>query len=70
MTRVHVCTFHACNRILEKLVHLQFHFIWTVRNWKLQKRAIDEMQKGGKVEGPVLVKVMIRTDEILPYMSW
>jgi hypothetical protein len=38
----------------------------------LANAAIDHLVSkiGGKVEGPVPVRVMIRTDEILPCVSW
>jgi hypothetical protein len=44
MDRVHMCTLHAFNRICEKIVHLHFQFIWTLRDKSLQKAAIEEMQ--------------------------
>jgi hypothetical protein len=45
MTRVHMCTLHAFNRIIEKIVHLHFQFIWTIRDKVMQKQAIEDMQK-------------------------
>lgn len=45
MDRVHFCTLHAFNRIIEKIVHLHFIHIWTIRDAALQKVAVDEMQK-------------------------
>ena len=45
LERVHICTLHAFNRIIEKIVHLHFQFIWTIRNKKLQEEAIEDMQR-------------------------
>lgn len=45
LDRVHICTLHALNRIVEKILHLHFIFIWTIREKTLQKEAIDQMQK-------------------------
>lgn len=45
LVRVHICTLHAFNRIVEKIVHLHFQFIWTIRDKKLQEQAIEDMQR-------------------------
>lgn len=44
MDGVHMCTLHAFNRIVEKIVHLHFQFIWTLCNKNIQKIAIEDMQ--------------------------
>jgi hypothetical protein len=43
--RVHICTLHALNRIVEKILHLHFMFIWTIRDKKVQIQAIEDMQR-------------------------
>jgi len=45
LERVHMCMMHTFNRIIEKIVHLHFQFIWTIRNEALKQDAIHEMQK-------------------------
>jgi hypothetical protein len=45
MDRVHICTLHALNRMVEKILHLHFIFIWTIRDKRLQAEAVDDMQK-------------------------
>jgi len=45
LDRVHMCMLHAFNQIIEKIVHLHFQFIWTIRDKALQNEAIEEMQK-------------------------
>jgi len=45
MDRVHMCTLHAFNRIVEKLVLLHFQFISTLRDKQLQKQATSDMPK-------------------------
>lgn len=45
LDRVHICTLHALNRIVEKLLHLQFIFVWTMRDKELQKVAIQDLQR-------------------------
>lgn len=45
LDRVHVCTLHALNRMVEKIVHLHFMHIWTIRDEALNKQAVDEMQR-------------------------
>jgi len=45
MDRVHLCTLHAFNRIIEKIIHLYFQFIWTLRDKNMQRSAIEDMQR-------------------------
>jgi hypothetical protein len=45
LDRVHICVLHALNRIIEKMVHMSFMHVWTIRDKEMQKNAIDEMQK-------------------------
>ena len=45
LERVHVCTLHAFNRIIEKIVHLHFMHVWTIRNEEIQAQAVAEMEK-------------------------
>ena len=45
MDRVHICTLHAQNRIIKKIMHLHFMFVWMIRDKREQKLAIDEMQR-------------------------
>lgn len=45
LERVHICTLHALNRIVEKILHLHFIFIWTIRDKIIQAEAIEQMQK-------------------------
>ena len=45
LDRVHICTLHAFNRMVEKIVHLHFIHIWTIRDQALQKSAVEEMQR-------------------------
>jgi len=43
--RVHICTLHAMNRMVEKILHFHFIFLWTIRDKPVQTLAIDLMQK-------------------------
>ena len=36
MDRVHICTLHAMNRMVEKILHLHFMFLWTIRDKHVQ----------------------------------
>lgn len=45
LDRVHICTMHAFNRICEKLLHMHFQFLWTMRDKHLQKVAIEDVEK-------------------------
>jgi len=45
LDRVHICTMHALNRICEKLLHMHFQFVWTMRDKHMQKAAIEDIQK-------------------------
>jgi hypothetical protein len=45
LDRVHVCTLHALNRMVEKIMHLHFMHIWTIRDEALKKQVVDEMQR-------------------------
>lgn len=45
MDRVHIGTLHAQNRIIKKIMHLHFMFVWMIRDKREQKLAIDEMQR-------------------------
>jgi hypothetical protein len=40
-----MCTLYCFNRIVEKIVHLHFQFVWTIRDKELQCQAIEEMQR-------------------------
>jgi len=65
MDRVHICTLHAQNRIVEKICHLHFMFIWTMRDKKEQELAIDEMQRVLSATGAHGGDVKILKDEQL-----
>ena len=43
LNRVHICTLHAMNRIVEKILHLHFMFIWTIRDKTIQIAEINDM---------------------------
>jgi len=45
LERVHICTLHALNRICEKLLHLHFQNVWTVRDKSIQKLAIEDIER-------------------------
>lgn len=45
LTRVHICTLHAQVRMLEKMLHLHFMFVWNMRNEELKDVAINQMEK-------------------------
>jgi hypothetical protein len=45
LDRVHICTLHALNQIVEKIVHLHFQFVWTIKTKPLQELAIKSMEK-------------------------
>lgn len=62
MDRVHMCTLHAFNRIVEKIVGLHFQFIWTLRDKELQKKAVFDMQKVLSSTGAHGGNVIIFTD--------
>ena len=36
---------HALNRIIEKMVHMHFMHVWTIKDKALQKTAIEDMQR-------------------------
>ena len=40
-----MCTLHYFDRIVEKIVHLHFQFVWTIQDKELQCQAIEEMQR-------------------------
>jgi hypothetical protein len=65
MDRVHMCTLHAFNRIVEKIVHLHFQFIWTLRDKNIQKIAIEDMQRVLSSTGAHGGNVIIFKDEQL-----
>jgi hypothetical protein len=69
MDRVHMCTFHAFNRIVEKLVLLHFQFIWTLRDKQLQKQATSDMQKVLSSTGAHGGNVLIFKDDKLSSKS-
>jgi len=45
LDRVHICTLHGLNRIIEKIVHLHFIYIWTIRDDTLRKSIVEEMEE-------------------------
>jgi len=65
LERVHMCMMHAFNRIIEKIVHLHFQFIWTIRDEALKQEAIHEMQKVISATGAHGGNVKIFKDEKL-----
>ena len=65
LDRVHICTLHAFNRMIEKIVHLHFIHIWTIRDQALQKTAVEEMQRVVSLTGAHGGNVMIFKDEEL-----
>lgn len=65
LDRVHICTLHAFNRIIEKIIHMHFMHIWTIREPRLQKQAMDEMQRVVSLTGAHGGNVVIFKDEDL-----
>jgi hypothetical protein len=63
LERVHMCALHAFNRIVEKIVHLHFQLIWTLRDKDVQRRTIVEMQKVLSSTGVHEINVIIFKDE-------
>ena len=63
MDRAHMCTLCAFNRIVEKIVHLHFQFIWTFCHKNTQKLAIKDMQRVLSSTGAHGGNVMILKDE-------
>ena len=45
LKRLHVCTLHALTRMMEKILHLHFMFIWNMKNEECQQHAIENMEK-------------------------
>ena len=45
LDKVHICTLHAVNRMVEKLVHLHFQFVWIIKDKNLQVKATKAMEK-------------------------
>ena len=44
LDHVHICVMHALNRIIEKMVHMHFMHVWTIKDKALQRIAINDMQ--------------------------
>lgn len=44
LERVHICTLHTFNRICEKVLHLHFQYVWTIRDKKTQEAAIFDIE--------------------------
>lgn len=65
LDRVHICTLHCLNRIIEKLVHLHFMQVWVIRNEARQKEAIIKMQKAVSLTGAHGGNVIMFKDEDL-----
>ena len=65
LERVHMCMMHAFNRIIEKIIHLYFQFIWTIIVEALKQEAIHEMQKVLSATGAHGGNVKIFKDEKL-----
>lgn len=65
LNRVHLCTLHALNRIVEKSVHLHFMNVWTNRNTTTQQAAIDEMERTISMTGAHGGNVKIFKDDAL-----
>lgn len=45
LTRVHICTLHAQVRIIEKMLHMHFMFVWNMQGEDRRANAIDLMEK-------------------------
>ena len=45
LSRVHICTLHALVRIVEKVLHLHFMFVWNMQDGDRKSVAIDAMEK-------------------------
>lgn len=45
LERVHICTLHALTRMIEKILHMHFMFIWNMENEVRQHAAIENMEK-------------------------
>jgi len=39
LDRVHICTLHVVNQMVENLVHLHFQFVWIIKDKNLQVKA-------------------------------
>lgn len=65
LNRVHICTLHALNRIVEKILHLHFIFVWTMRDKEQQELAIDDLQKILSATGAHGGNVLIFKDQDL-----
>jgi len=44
MTRVHFCTLHAQCKIVEKIIHLQIIYVWTIKDEVERKLAMAQME--------------------------
>jgi hypothetical protein len=45
LSRVHICTLHANVRMVEKILHLHFMFVWNMQNKTYQAKAIEAMEE-------------------------
>ena len=45
LSRAHICTLHAQVRIIEKILHLHFEFIWTQTDLERRAQAIESIEK-------------------------
>jgi len=65
LDRVHICTLHGLNKIVEKIVHLHFIYIWTIRDEALKKATTKEMERIISESGAHGGNVIIFKDEQL-----
>lgn len=65
LERVHICTLHALTRMVEKILHQHFIFIWTNPNEVRQQQSIENMEKTLSAAGLHGGNVRIRKDPTL-----
>ena len=63
LDHVHICVLHAMNMMIEKIVHMHFMHVWTIKGSALQSLAIDHMQKVVSLTGAHGGNVVIFKDE-------
>ena len=45
LSRAHICTLHAQARIIEKILHLHFGFIWNITDLEKRAQAIESIER-------------------------
>lgn len=65
LSRTHMCTLHAQVRMVEKLLHLHFIFVWNMQNEERRAVAIESMEKSLSAIGVEGGNCQLRKDEKL-----